>query len=274
MIVDVEQERQFYDHAYAQHFRAADHALACSHEILVSQIDDPASPMYERRRLYRGVLDALLSEPRTGKKALDYACGTGEWGVMMATEGAEVALLDLSSVAIEVGLRRARASGVADRVRGYARDASDLSCFTDGEFDLIYASAAVHHTMKYPNALAELLRVLKPGGRLVLAEGYGNNGLLNLARRLRWRISGEAEEAGEGIIFSDEDVRTLRQHMTSVEITPLNLFGMAKRVFRGRFTNRGVRLAMGALESLDSVAFAVFPFLKRYCGELVVVARK
>ncbi len=274
MIVDVKQEREFYDHAYARHFGAADHALACSREILVNQIDDPASPMYERRRLYRGVLEALLAAPLEGVKMLDYACGTGEWGVTMATEGAQVALLDLSSVAVEVGLRRARASGVADRVRGYARDAGDMSCFADGEFDLIYAGAAVHHTMKYPNALAELLRVLRPGGRLVLAEGYGNNVLLNLARRLRWRISGEPEEAGEGIIFSDADVRTLRQHMTSVEITPLNLFAMAKRVFRGRFTNRGVRATMALIESLDSLSLAAFPFLKRYCGELVVVARK
>ena len=274
MIVDVEQEREFYDHAYGRHFGAADHALACSREILVKQLNDPSSPLYERQKLYQGVLEALLSEPLKGKKALDYGCGTGEWGVMLATEGAQVALLDLSPVAVEVGLRRARASGVADRVGGYARDASDMSCFPDGEFDLIYGGAAIHHTMKYPNALAELLRVLKPGGRLVLAEGYGNNALLNLARRLRWRISGEPEEAGEGIIFSDADVATLRKHMTHVEITPLNLFAMAKRVFRGRFANPGVRATMAVIESLDTLALAAFPFLKRYCGELVVVAKK
>jgi len=62
--------------------------------------------------------------------------------------------------------------------------------------------------------------------------------------------------------------------MTSVEITPLNLFAMAKRVFRGRFTNRGVRAAMALIESLDSLSLAAFPFLKHYCGELVVLARK
>ena len=149
-----------------------------------------------------------------------------------------------------------------------------MSCFEDGEFDLIYAGAAIHHTMKYPHALGELLRVLKPGGRLVLAEGYGNNVLLNLARRLRWRIGGEPEEAGEGIIFSDADVETLRKQMTHVEITPLNLFAMAKRVFRGRFASPGVRATMALIESLDSLALAAFPFLKRYCGELVVVAKK
>jgi hypothetical protein len=42
----------------------------------------------------------------------------GEWGTLMATEGANVTLLDLSPAAIHIGLRRERASGVGDRVRG------------------------------------------------------------------------------------------------------------------------------------------------------------
>ena len=90
MIVDVEQEREFYDHAYGRHFGAADHALACSREILVKQLNDPSNPLYERQKLYQGVLEALLSEPLKGKKALDYGCGTGKWGVMLAAGGARL----------------------------------------------------------------------------------------------------------------------------------------------------------------------------------------
>ena len=274
MSIEVHQEQEFYDDAYAEHLAVEGDALACNREILERQFNDPASPMYERRRLYQGTLDRILDALPRCRNVLDYGCGTGEWGVMMATEGAQAVLLDLSTVGVEIGLRRARASGVGDRVRGFARDAGDLSCFADGEFDLIYAGAAVHHTMKYPNALAELLRVLKPGGSLVLAEGYGNNAFLNAARRLRARISGEPAEAGEGIIFSDSDVETLRRHMSRVEITPLNLFAMAKRLFRGHFESPAVRRAMGLLEALDAAMLRVAPFLKRYCGELVVVAVK
>ncbi len=272
--IEVHQEREFYDDAYAEHLAVEGDALACNREILEHQFNDPASPMYERRRLYQSALDRILEALPRCRNVLDYACGTGEWGVMMATEGAHAALLDLSPVGVEIGLRRARASGVGDRVRGFARDAGDLSCFADGEFDLIYAGAAVHHTMKYPNALAELLRVLKRGGLLVLAEGYGNNPVLNAARRLRARVSREPEEAGEGIIFSDGDVETLRRHMSRVDITPLNLFGMTKRLFRGRFESAGVRRVMRLLEALDAAALRQAPFLERYCGELVVVATK
>jgi len=183
-----------------------------------------------------------------------------------------VTCLDLSPVAIEVVLRRAAASGVA--MRGEARDASDLSCFHSEEFDLIVASAAIHHTLKYPNALEELLRVLKPGGRLILAETYGNNKLLNLARRLGWRLRLQPDESGEDILFDDRHVRILRERLAEVELSPLNLLAMTKRLWRGRFSGRFAPFSIGALEAVDSMLLGAVPYLRRYCGEVVVIGRK
>lgn len=272
--VTARQEQKFYDDHYSQFLQWPDEALRCDRAQMLADLENPASGYYERRHLYRRGLEALLAEPLRGRRVLDYGCGTGDWGVLLATEGAQVALLDLSPVAIEVGLRRARVHGVADRVSGHARDASDLSCFADGEFDLIHACAAVHHTLKYPGALDELMRVLKPGGKLILVETYGNNRPLNLARRLRWKLSREPEEAGEDIILSDRELGLLRPHFRRLEILPMNLLAMTKRLFRGRFASPAVRWAMRVLEGTDAALLALFPFLRRYCGEIVVVAEK
>ena len=274
MTVTADQERGYYDLAYAPYLEADDGALRVDRQILAAQFDDPASPCFERRLLYHTALKELLAESVKGRRALDYGCGLGDWGVMLAVEGATVTLLDLSPVAVEVALRRARASGVNNYVRGFARDASDLSCFADDEFDFIFACAAVHHTLKYGQAFDELLRVLKSGGRLILAEGWGNNPLLNAARRLRWRFGPEPAEAGEGVIFNEGDVEQLRQHMRKVEVTPLNLLAMAKRLFRGRFERPALRGILRGLEGTDRVLLATLPWLSRYCGEAVVVAEK
>jgi len=271
--ISVDQERQFYDAAYAVHRDAPDHALRIDRRTMLRELTEPDGSFYERRRLYRAVFDELMSAPLAGRSVLDYGCGLGEWGVWMATEGARTALLDLSPVAIEIALRRAAASSVADRVRGFAIDAASLP-FSDGEFDLIYASAAVHHTLKYPNALAELLRVLRSGGKLVLAETYGNNAVLNRLRRLRWRWSGQPDEAGEDIILGDRELDLLRPHFRRLEVHPMNLVAMAKRAFRGHFQSPAVRAAVGSLEFVDRVLLGLLPGLRRYCGEVLVVAEK
>ena len=259
---------------YAQFLALPDGDLICNRQTLARDLDNPAHPIYERRRLYQRIMTILLAESVEGIKVLDYGCGTGDWGLMLAGEGAQVSFLDLSAAAIRVVLRRASASGVQARVRGFARDASDLSCFADAEFDVIYASAAVHHTLKYPHALEELLRVLRPGGKLVLAETYGNNRLLNRVRRARWRWSGQPDEAGEEIILDERHIELLRPHFERLDVQPLNLLAMAKRLFRGRFTNRGVRFLVGALETIDAALLAAVPALRRYCGEVIVIGRR
>lgn len=274
MATTSEQERRFYDEIYSRQLKLPDHALRTDRRVMLASLNDPAQTIYERRRLYLVALERLLAEPLAGREVLDYGCGPGDWGVLMATEGARAALLDLSPAAIELGLRRAKASGVAERVRGYARDASDLGCFHDGKFDLIFASAALHHTLKYAQAFEELLRVLKPGGKLILAETYGNNPLLNAARRLRAQLGGEAAEQGEEIILGDEEIALLRSRLARVEVQPLNLLAMAKRLFRGRFTHPAVRATLGGLEAADRVLLRAFPFLNHYCGEVIIVAVK
>lgn len=268
------QEREYYDRHYAQFLTLPDHALRCTRATLLADLDNPARPIYERRRLYRAAMDVLLSLDPAGKRVLEYGCGTGDWGLMLAGEGAEATLLDLSPVAIEVCRRRAEASGVADRVRGVARDASDLSCFADGEFDLIFAGAALHHTLKYPNALEELARVTKQGGCVVLAETYGNNPLLNVARRLRWRLQGEAAEQGEDILIGERELDLLRRHFRRVEVRPMSLLAMAKRLFRGQFEHSAVRALVRTLEAADSLLLRVVPPLGRYCGEVLVIAER
>ncbi len=152
MQITPDQEREFYDRSYAQHIGGPVHALVCNLQTMRASLADPAQPVYERRILYSTALEHLLAQGLAGRIALDYGCGTGEWGCLIATEGATVTLLDLSPIAIELGLSRARASGVAERVTGLAREAGDLSCIGDAAFDVIYASAALHHTLKYPHA--------------------------------------------------------------------------------------------------------------------------
>lgn len=271
MSITTEQERKFYDEVYASLLNWPEEQLMVDPERYFALLDDPRTGYYERRRLFRATLERVLQEPLAGRAVLDYGCGSGDWGVLLATQGARVTLLDLSPVAIEVGRRRARASGVGERVRCLARSADDLSCFADGEFDYVVGSGALHHTLKYPNSLPELARVLKPGGRAFFAETYGNNRVLNWGRRALWRLNRQPEESGEDIIISDREVNALRERFRRVEVTPLNLLAMLKRLGRNRFQHLLVRSSLRALELLDAALLRALPAVRRYCGEVVLV---
>jgi 2-polyprenyl-3-methyl-5-hydroxy-6-metoxy-1,4-benzoquinol methylase len=266
------QERDYYDTLYAKFLALPDHAIRIDRAVFESNLENPSHPAYERRRLYRASMQALEAEPLEGKKVLDYGCGPADFGLWMAGEGAEVTLLDISPVAIEVGLKRAEASGL--QVRGIAADASDLGMIPDAEFDVVFGCAALHHTLKYRGAVEELARVMKPGARLVLCETWGGSRLLNVARRIRSRLAHEVEEMGEEIILSRTVLKTLDPFFAEVRVEPCNLLAMGKRVFRGRFERSWVRGVLRALERADAAIFAVAPGLKDSCGEAVITARR
>jgi SAM-dependent methyltransferase len=271
-VIDLEGEREFYDTQYAQFLALPDHALRTDRRVLEGNLDNPAHPFYERRRLYRAAMRVLESSPVKGARVLDYGCGTADFGLWLATEGAEVTLLDLSAAAIELGVRRAQASGVT--VRGIAADAGQLRMLRDGEFDLVFASAALHHTLKYPGAVEELARVMLRGARLVLCETWGGNPLLNGARKLRARLAGEVEEQGEGIILSRAELKALDGQFEDLRIETLNLLAMGKRLLRGRFERAWARGVVRGLEAVDHAILVALPPLGEWCGEAVITARR
>ena len=101
---------------------------------------------------------------RAGERVLDLAAGTATSSAALARSGADVVGCDFSLGMLQVG-RRAGHDGV-DLVAG---DALRLP-FADGSFDAVTISFGLRNTADAGLALAELLRVTRPGGRLVVCE--------------------------------------------------------------------------------------------------------
>ena len=104
--------------------------------------------------------------PRPGERILDLAAGTGASSVSLARSGAQVVAADFSPGMIAEGRRR---HGAVRNIEFVEADATDLP-FGDGEFDAVTMSFGLRNVRRPKTALAELLRVTKPGGRLVICE--------------------------------------------------------------------------------------------------------
>ena len=109
----------------------------------------------------RATLAALAAQP--GERVLDLAAGTGTSSEPMADAGVRVVPCDLSFGMLEVGKRRRPDLGFV------AGDATALP-FEDEAFDAVTMSFGLRNVVDTEAALAELLRVTRPGGRLVLCE--------------------------------------------------------------------------------------------------------
>ncbi len=115
----------------------------------------------QTRRWRRLVVDAVGAQP--GQRVLDLAAGTGTSSEPYADAGINVVACDFSLGMLKVGKRR------RPDIDFVAGDATNLP-FEDNSFDASTISFGLRNVNEPKKALSEMLRVTKPGGRLVIAE--------------------------------------------------------------------------------------------------------
>lgn len=113
-----------------------------------------------------------LSGVRQGNRVLDIAGGTGDltrkFSRLVGPEG-EVVLADINASMLKVGRDRLLDQGIAGNVRFVQADAETLP-FPDNHFDCITIAFGLRNVTHKEKALESMLRVLKPGGRLLVLE--------------------------------------------------------------------------------------------------------
>ncbi|MCQ2183088.1 MAG: bifunctional demethylmenaquinone methyltransferase/2-methoxy-6-polyprenyl-1,4-benzoquinol methylase UbiE [Bacteroidales bacterium] len=103
---------------------------------------------------------------------LDIACGTGDFSLDIArhsNEGTRVTGLDLSEGMLRVMKGKVDSSGLGTKVT-MLRGNGEMMDFPDGSFDAVTIGFGIRNFENRETALKEILRVLKPGGKLVILE--------------------------------------------------------------------------------------------------------
>ena len=104
--------------------------------------------------------------PQADERVLDLAAGTGTSSVALAKSGAHVVAADFSPGMLEVGRKKHGQNPLLEFVEA---DATKLP-FADNSFDAVTMSFGLRNVVEPKKALAELYRVTKPGGRIVICE--------------------------------------------------------------------------------------------------------
>jgi ubiquinone/menaquinone biosynthesis C-methylase UbiE len=207
----------------------------------------------ERRARLIGEAAALAPHTR----ALELGCGTGIFTRQFAATGAHMIAIDVSPELLAIAAEKECDGAIAYRID----DAESMS-FDNASFDAVVGSSVLHH-LHIDQALLEIRRVLKPGGRLAFAEPNMMNPQIvferstPLVRRwlgvspeetafFRWSLAAKLRAAG----FTDVRVEP---HDFLHPSVPAPLIPMVRRVG-------------GVLEAL--------PLVREIAGSLLICARR
>jgi SAM-dependent methyltransferase len=142
---------------------------------------------------YRIFIDPILSSlhrsvlvfVKPGQRVLDVACGTGTLAMTMARRARHVTGIDLSEESIASAQRMARRRRL-ENVAFDIRDAGDLSCYADKEFDLAVTSMAVH---QFDAGLAiKVLVEMKRIAKKIIITDYNHHMPPGWGRSVAWGI--------------------------------------------------------------------------------------
>ncbi len=104
-----------------------------------------------------------------GKSVLEIGCGNGADGVMFAENGANYTGVDLTQAAITATKKHFEVLGLKGSFQ--VENAEKLS-FENASFDIVYSHGVLHHSPTPANAIREVYRVLRPGGKAIIMLYY------------------------------------------------------------------------------------------------------
>ena len=103
-----------------------------------------------------------------GAELLDVGCASGYYSVAYASRGGRVTGLDIADSSLALAARRAELAGVAERCSWTTGDIRELP-FDDASFDALLMTEVLEHVREARIAVEEAVRVLRPGGTLVVS---------------------------------------------------------------------------------------------------------
>jgi len=195
-----------------------------------------------------------------GKDVLEIGCGMGTHAAMLARAGARLTAVDITQRAVATVVRRFEVFQLSGQIE--QADSEQLP-FADASFDVIWSWGVIHHSSSTERCIAEITRVLKPGGRFLVMVYYRPSlvyylhcGLLRgviLAQLLHQSLQEIYTAASDGFyarVFTKKELQTLLEpHYRELTLSVVGLKAELLPIPRCRFKEKVEELIPDGLAS-------------------------
>lgn len=232
--------------------------------------------------LYDKLLDKLLKGKKYGS-LLDVGCGSGVQTVVLSAHADRITGIDISEEFLEVAKKRcSHLSNIELRIENACR-----LPFPDNSFDGIvsYGDVLSHIIDGYDKALAEMARVVKPGGWITFeVDNKWNAGLIYVPKEFRdaWNTKkiGHSSREWQGMLFKTFTPSELKKLLdrNNLKIEEWHGHNIFASLIPDRFLLEEKRTIMGTvaiiLGKIDLFLSGVFPFNRLGFNHMLIVKKK
>jgi len=191
-----------------------------------------------QKTLDNQIIDRIIDEINPPQDAifLDAGCGPGQHSIRIAKRGFRCVGVDISETIIQRAKKTAEQSCLFSRVSFICDALEDLELPSDS-FDVVHCRGVLMHIPEWQRALANLCRVLKPGGKIVLMEANRTSVGTFLTLLLRQLKKGKSiktqtpagiefwtERSGQPFLFRVADFRYLARQLRTFDIDDIKEF--------------------------------------------------
>jgi len=201
-----------------------------------------------------------------GKVFLDYACGRGNSAIAAAKSGALLSIgIDISDVSIENAQKIANAENLGDICLFMQADCEDTKLPSDS-IDTIICQGMLHHLDLY-RAFPELLRILKPGGKILCVEALSANPIIQYYRDRTPQMRTEWETKH---ILGMKDIKHAKTFFNVRDIKFWYLFSLGAVPFRNTILFKPI---YAILNFIDSIVLRI-PYIQLMAWQFTFILEK
>jgi ubiquinone/menaquinone biosynthesis C-methylase UbiE len=214
--------------------------------------ESPAGKERWRRRV-----EMLTSSISKNKKVLEIGCGTGYFTKEIIKTGAQIIAIDISEDLLNIAKNEIKSENVEFKIENaYA------TTFSENTFDIIVGSSVLHH-LDIDRAIAEIYRILKPGGSLFFTEPNMLNPQIAMQKNIPSLKRKLGDSPDETAFFRWSLKRKLKKHkFINISIIPFDFLHPS--------------IPKNLITLINSIGLFVekIPVLKEIAGSLYIKGRK